>query len=434
MSEELQVKFNLSLDSLLKGLEIKKIAIALSGGPDSNCLLHLTIKWAKLYGIEIRALTVNHHLRPSSTEEAQSVKALCSKLKLQHVILDWKCKHQLGGIEEKARNARYELMTQHCAENDIAILLTGQTMDDMIENFFIRLTRGSGILGLSGNLSLIYNNIRVCRPLSRISKDKIFKYLNENNIVYDIDNTNLNPNFSLRNEIRHKLHNFLDSKFISKDLYKERIMQSLTNIDNDFEIIKDQFCYFLKDKVEISNFGSAYLDRKSFEGFNSQVLYYILSYLTTVIGGNLFTPKSNKIYRAMTLIRSGRISNINLHNTIIKCRKNTVIIYKEPNSFAPMEDMSIKLIDNRFTIDQLPCGYYISKLSKDEYLDIKYDIVVKKAITNLLYNITAILFTIPVLKNLEKNIIIPHIGYSKKKINLKVAVKFTPKYMSKFFF
>lgn len=430
---QLEINYSKYLSYLIKNKKVNKIAIAVSGGPDSIALLFLTYKWSKDLDISLIVITVNHNLRPSSKKEALNVANTCKKINIQHIILNSYIKKSTSSIEKKAREERYNLITNYCKKHHINILLTGQTMDDLIENFFIRLSRASGILGLSSNVIMKYRNLEIIRPLSKTSKEIIINYLNDNNINYNIDETNLDPNFCFRNEIRNKIKYFLDSKFISSNLYKNRIFQTICNIDKDFYILKKEFNDFFNTKVTISKLGFATIKKIHITKENKNIMHYIISYLLTIIGGNNFTPKSSKILQILEkLYCSNKNFCMNFHKTIIRSSSDVLIFYKEPKEFKIHPDLN-NIIDNKFLIENIPDNHKLIQLSKDEFNNIKKENKnISNIIKNQLYNIKDILFTIPVLKNLEKNIIIPHINYGTN--NTKIKVSFTPYYQSKFLF
>ena len=84
------------------------LAVAVSGGVDSVCLLH----WLAGLGLNITALHVNHHLRPSAGIEAEYVADICAKLNVPCRIFDWTSDKPDSGLEAAARTARYRFMTE----------------------------------------------------------------------------------------------------------------------------------------------------------------------------------------------------------------------------------------------------------------------------------------------------------------------------------
>ncbi len=131
-----------------------RLAIAVSGGPDSLALIHLA---ATDWPGRITAITVDHGLRKAAAEEAKSVAEQCLERGIPHVTLRWAGPHPSANIQAEARAARYKLMGNWCAANATPLLLTAHHADDQAETLLMRLARGSGLSGLAG--------IRAARPL-----------------------------------------------------------------------------------------------------------------------------------------------------------------------------------------------------------------------------------------------------------------------------
>ena len=152
---------------------IDEIALAVSGGADSIAMLYMMHEWAKAKSKTLIILTVNHNLRSEALEECEYVKKCANDLGLNHVLLDWNHNGVSSNVHDKARKARYGLMTKWCKANGVGVLCTAHHKDDRIENFFIRVFRGSGILGLIDNQEIIYEGIRVIRPVFDLSKAEL---------------------------------------------------------------------------------------------------------------------------------------------------------------------------------------------------------------------------------------------------------------------
>lgn len=143
-----------------------KLAIAVSGGPDSLALL-LLANAARPGRIE--AATVDHALRDGSREEAEMVAKLCEDLGVPHEILtaQWKRKPQ-AAIQERARAERYRLLAGWAGERGLNALATAHHVDDQAETFLMRLNRGAGARGLGGMRPVVFvpgAKLRLARPL-----------------------------------------------------------------------------------------------------------------------------------------------------------------------------------------------------------------------------------------------------------------------------
>ena len=92
-----------------------KMAVGVSGGVDSMCLLY----WLHEIGADVVCLHVNHKLRPEADTETEYVKDVCAQLNIPCHIFCWQGNKPKTGLEAAAREARYKMMTDFCHENDI---------------------------------------------------------------------------------------------------------------------------------------------------------------------------------------------------------------------------------------------------------------------------------------------------------------------------
>ena len=160
----------------LDKLKRKSYVVAISGGPDSLALAALS----KAYSIERKTsfhyTLVNHNIRSNSSKEADQVKVLLKKHKIKLNVL----KNNLtikNNIQSQARKIRYSILSSFCIKKNIRTILTGHNLDDQVETFFIRLSRGSGLTGLSAMkpLSKLDKKIDLFRPLLDVKKKSLIK-------------------------------------------------------------------------------------------------------------------------------------------------------------------------------------------------------------------------------------------------------------------
>ena len=171
--------------------------VAVSGGPDSLALSFL----AKIYSInkslKAKYFLVDHKLRDNSSEEANFVKKLLNKLSIKLSILKWNGKKPKNNIQSIARTKRYALLNKQSTKHNINYILLGHHRDDLIENFFIRMLRGSGLNGmLSFDERSEFKKINLIRPLMKFSKQDLV-YISKK--IFDTfveDPSNENENFN----------------------------------------------------------------------------------------------------------------------------------------------------------------------------------------------------------------------------------------------
>ena len=133
-----------------KNFKLKEdFIVAVSGGPDSLALCFLSKIYSIKKNLKVKYFHVDHKLRDNSTNEAKFVKSLLKKLHTNLEILTWVGKKPKSNIQSVARDKRYALMINKAKKLKINNILLGHHKDDLFENFFIRILRGSGLNGIT---------------------------------------------------------------------------------------------------------------------------------------------------------------------------------------------------------------------------------------------------------------------------------------------
>ncbi len=172
------------------------LLLAVSGGPDSIALLLLVDRWRRGRDVPVAVATVDHGLRAGSADEAVSVAELCKAHGLPHYTLRWTGEKPDAAIQEKAREARYRLLSD-CAEAIGAdTIVTGHHADDQAETILMRLTRGSGIAGLAGMANVSQRgNLRLARPLLGVTKADLVALCRTEGVSFVEDPGNIDARF-----------------------------------------------------------------------------------------------------------------------------------------------------------------------------------------------------------------------------------------------
>jgi tRNA(Ile)-lysidine synthase len=204
--EELFQKVKKTIEKyfMLSGRE--RVLIALSGGPDSVCLLYILKNLNEGIRLDLHALYVNHGLRPEeAVREIEFCKNLCAMLNLPFLTkcIDVKfyAKEKKLNIQEAARELRYRVFEETARELDAQKIALGHTADDQAETLLMRLLRGTGPAGLSGIPPV---RGKFIRPLIEAQRKEIEQYLGEERVDFIVDSSNLKRDY-LRNEIRLSL-------------------------------------------------------------------------------------------------------------------------------------------------------------------------------------------------------------------------------------
>lgn len=233
------------------------ILVALSGGADSVCLLHILKSLSQELSIKLFAAHLNHGLRYDEAErDCEFSVNLCNQMGIEifvkKVEVEELAKKSQISIETAGRQARYNFFDEvrHvCDANKIA---TAHNKNDNAETIIMHFLRGSGTDGLSGIDPVRKNGI--IRPILDLSREEIEQYLKSNNMQYVTDSTNYTTEYH-RNKIRLELIDILkdynpniittltananllkyDSKFLD-NIAKETADKTLVVLDNEVKV------------------------------------------------------------------------------------------------------------------------------------------------------------------------------------------------------
>ena len=219
------------------------ILISVSGGPDSVFLTHIFSMLRESLGLELYGFSLDHSTREGqSGNDLKFVKGLCRDLGIKLFskkvdAAEWCRRHKLS-FQEGARKLRAGLLMEIALENNIGRIALGHNLDDNIETFMMRIIRGSGARGLSGIRPV---SGKIIRPLIKTSRQDIEDYLNENDIGFCVDRSNLENKY-LRNRIRNKLIPFIKDNFPG---------DFAGSINRTMEILRDEDIFLRKYSSDI---------------------------------------------------------------------------------------------------------------------------------------------------------------------------------------
>jgi len=220
----------------------QKVLLAVSGGIDSMVMLYLFEKSGFDYGI----IHCNFQLRG---DESDMDEEFVKKQVLIHGVpsffkrFDTEEYAQINGIsiEMAARDLRYEYFEKIRTEHHYDFIATAHHSDDLIETFFLNLSRKTGIKGLTG---IKDKSGKIIRPLLFASRDEIEKFASENYIEFREDSTNSEV-FYQRNFLRHRILPLFSELNPS---FKKNILASIENL-KDAETVYSGFFEVEKQKV-----------------------------------------------------------------------------------------------------------------------------------------------------------------------------------------
>ncbi|MFZ1468064.1 MAG: tRNA lysidine(34) synthetase TilS [Paracoccaceae bacterium] len=173
------------------------IGVAVSGGSDSMAMLHLMARAASHTAWNLRAVTVDHGLRPEAAEEAAFVAQACVDLGLPHDVLVWDHGAIDGNLMQAASRARYALMADWAVGLGIAQVTLAHTADDQAETFLMGLSRAAGLDGLTGmRQHWTEAGVTFCRPFLHQTRAELRGFLTRHGLSWVDDPTNDNDRFT----------------------------------------------------------------------------------------------------------------------------------------------------------------------------------------------------------------------------------------------
>lgn len=171
------------------------VIVAVSGGGDSTALMRLVHRWAAQQQLDLAhvdVVTVDHDLRPGSSDEAREVCRQASALGLQHSTVKWEGDKPEQGLQSAARAARYQLLCELANKRPgRSVIVTAHNRDDQAETVLMRLARGSGPDGLSAIPAISeIGDVAIYRPLLDVPHDALIAFLESEQADWIEDPTN----------------------------------------------------------------------------------------------------------------------------------------------------------------------------------------------------------------------------------------------------
>ena len=308
-----------------KNIKKQNFAIAVSGGSDSLCLAYFSKIYSYKFKNRIDILIVNHKLRKESNREALKVKNILKKHNIESVVLNWKGKIPKSNIQKNARNMRYSLMSKYCLKENIKYLITAHHMDDQIENFFIRLLRGSGLKGLSSMQEKVNynNNLKIIRPLLGLKKVDL-KYVTLKNFKTYIQDPSNNDEKFLRVRIR-KYRKDMEKEGLDTSKIIKTVNNLLSaNIALDFyknKALYKHVSFITKDKCLINT--QIFLEE------SGEIIFKLFSDILSLVSGTYYPPRSKKIVNLIDRVKKNKFSRSTLGGCMIEKKDSFISISKE---------------------------------------------------------------------------------------------------------
>ena len=321
--KKIYLTFKKQLYSQIKN---EKFCIGVSGGPDSLALAFLGKIFSKEFNSKFIALIIDHNLRKQSGIEARKVKKILTKHKIRTKILTWKGKIPKSNIQFNARNIRYFLLNKECNKLNIKNLVLAHHEGDLIENFFIRLFRGSGLKGLSSlNIKRHSENniLNLIRPLINTKKNELIYISKKVFKFYLTDLSNFKEKF-----LRTRIRNYLD-KFKLDGLDINKVKLTLSNLQSANESINFYKEKSVKNHVRYLQRNSCFVSYGLFNYESEEVIFRTISDIIPKISDSYYPPRGKDVKNLITKMQSKKFKKSTLGGCIIEKIYNILIFRKE---------------------------------------------------------------------------------------------------------
>lgn len=330
----------------------ERLALAVSGGPDSLALLFLVARWCKERGArpEVIVLTVDHGLREGSREEALMVGRLAKRLGLKHEILNWREENKpQTGLQEQARAARYGLMAASCHAHRSPCLLTAHHLDDQAETFLMRLKRGSGLDGLAAiPQTSSFAGIAVLRPLLDLPKVRLVATLLAEGIAWAEDPSNVDQRFE-----RARLRAAWPA-LEALGLNPEALARSARRLRRAREALDHGADNFLLAHSQMSQAGYCLLERESLLAAPEEIALRALGRMIEAVGARGVAIRLAKLEALLEALKRAPSKTHTLGGCRLEPLGDRIGVFRETRGgglptlrLAPGEGA---LWDNRFTV------------------------------------------------------------------------------------
>ena len=270
-----------------------RLAVAVSGGPDSLALCLLADRWARARGGNVVGLIVDHGLRPNSAAEARQAAGWLAARGIAPALLRWPGPRPATGIQAAARAARYELLLGWCRAAGVLHLLLGHHRDDQAETLTLRAARGSGADGLAGMAAVReIGGLRLLRPVLDVPKAALLAVLEAERQPWLDDPSNRAPGFA-RADLRRGPD--LDAVALGALARSHAIARAARD---------RAAAVWLARHARIDGAGFVILDRPAFGAAPLDLARRILQQTLLAVGGGDYPPRHVRLDRLLRAVRA----------------------------------------------------------------------------------------------------------------------------------
>ncbi len=305
------------------------VLIGLSGGPDSVALLHLLSRIQKEMKLSINAVYINHQIRKKAAcIEEEFCQKLCDRYGIELDIVSEDipalAQKRKKGLEETAREFRYEVFDLLAAEDGYDKIALGHHADDRVETVLFRILRGTGSAGVAG---IPIMRDKCIRPLYDFTKKDILAYLKKNKLSFCLDESNIGTDFSrnyIRNELLPRIRKRINPRV-------DRALLNLSEITGEEERFLEQVVKkYVKKTVNITPGGKLVVALERFRSYDLWLKRRLLRYCLKLLSEKNLTPDKESVDRLLglgyrTLTLADGLQAITADDKLVICQRKKVV-------------------------------------------------------------------------------------------------------------
>ena len=336
------------------------ILVALSGGPDSVCLLHILARLRSEFNLRLGAIHINHLLRgEEAIEDENYTKELCRFLDVENYVeridIATIAAKEGQSIELAGREERYKAFNKIKEKFSYNKIAVAHNSNDQAETILMRLMRGSGLEGLTGIKAKREDGI--IRPILCLNRNQIEAYCDEYKLEPRIDKSNYEKIYN-RNKVRLDILPYMKENFNEDIIDTLNRMSLLLQKDNEYleevaAMAYKKYCKEENDKIIVS--------RELFENEKEAITTRILKRSFKNISNSYKNFEMKHIVDIIELSKLGTNKELHLTNGIVvqniygdiifKQRKNKEDNIKLNEVYIKKEDFFNKIEFSKYEIE-----------------------------------------------------------------------------------